>query len=835
MQTVRLSIGLFGVVMIVALTARAEAQLSPRLRMVARGMMQPRARVTARLHGGAARLQSLGFPARTLSDEVATVELDAAGLAWLGANVGDARIEEHRVLLPQLDRATAAIGATAVRQETGLSGRGTLVGVVDTGIDFRHADLRNLDGSTRVQALLDHRTPVDARHAELGSFGGALWHKDEIDALLAAEAAGTPPPLAIPEADIDGHGTHVASLAASNGLATGKGLPAGRYVGVAPEAGLLIAQTSSATGSFTDVDVLDACRFMLAEKRALGRPLVVNISLGGTGGPHDGSTNIERSLDELFPRDQPGLALTVAAGNLGFQDLHAGGWRLADEEAITLHLDEASVDGNVSIDLWYRGDLAIAIESPSGRRSSWIERGKGLDIMYEGEGRVLVENGGTTLPSGLVDGAIVLEGLSATRPGAGDWKIWVRGPAIRYDLWLESSPLSGLFRFSDHVVSDDNLTVPATSHGAISVGSVSSRFDWLTFDAGPFVVPVVDPTSIGNASRFSGMGPTSDGRFAPDVAAPGEFILGAMSRDAPPTVDTSVFHTSNSGPRFLWGDDGLHGALRGTSQASPIVAGVIALLFEADPTLTSEAVREILRATATPVPGTAGWSPRVGFGRVDAQAAVRYLRGLHGMLVDAATSPVGVSRDQLPPDSDETTTVTVTPRDQSGLPLGPGHQVAITLSAGAPLGEVVDIGSGRYERSFVAHAPRGATGVATAIVDGVTLAEQPRVFFVVGRNEIGGALRPGGGCDLGGTPVELPGRGNRFPWPTVVGVVLWLMLALIRRSSDSFAQASAGILRGRSREIRQVHEDHRRGLAAMLSSRRDHASRSASLRRKSWR
>lgn len=759
--------------------APAEAQLSPRLRMVARGMMrarsQPHTPVTVRLPGGAARLQSLGFSARTLSGGVATVELDAAALAWLALNVTDAQIEEPRTLRPQLDRATAAIGAPAVRQETGLSGRGTLVGVVDTGIDFRHADLRNLDGSSRVEALLDHRTPVDGRHAELGSFGGALWHKDEIDALLAAEAAGTTPPIAIREADVDGHGTHVASLAASNGLATGKGFPGGRYVGVAPEAGLLIAQTSSATGSFTDVDVLDACRFMLAEKTALARPLVVNISLGGTGGPHDGSTNLERALDELFPRDQPGLALTVAAGNLGFQDLHAGGWQLGDEQAVTLHLDEASQDGSVPVDLWYRGDLAIAIESPRGRRSSWIERGKGLDIMYDGEGRVLVENGGTTLPSGLVDGAIVLEGLSASRPIAGDWKIWVRGPAIRYDLWLESSPLSGLFRFSDHVVTDDNLTVPATSRGAISVGSVSSRFDWITFDALPFVVPGSDPTFLGNASRFSGMGPTSDGRFAPDVAAPGEFILGAMSRDAPPTVDTSVFHTNSSAPLFLWGDDGLHGALRGTSQASPIVAGVIALLFEADPSLTSEAVREVLRATARPVPGTAGWSPRVGFGRVDARAAVSYLRGQHGVLVDAHTSPVGVSRDQLPPDSDETTTVTVTPRDASGLPLGPGHRVAITLSAGAPLGEVVDIGSGRYERSFVAHAPRGQTGIGTVVVDGVTLAQQSRVFFVVGRNEIGGALRPGGACDLGATP-----GANLFPWPAVVGLALWLMLT--RRS-----------------------------------------------------
>jgi hypothetical protein len=121
------------------------------------------------------------------------------------------------------------------------------------------------------------------------------------------------------------------------------------------------------------------------------------------------------------------------------------------------------------------------------------------------------------------------------------------------------------------------------------------------------------------------------------------------------------------------------------------------------------------------------------------------VRGLRGGAVDAAASSVSVSRDALPP-GEATTVATVTPRDAAGAPLGAGHAVEIVASAGAPLGDVVDAGAGRYERPFVAHASRGQVGVITARVDGVELAAHPSVYFVVDRREIGRPFSAGGGC-----------------------------------------------------------------------------------------
>jgi hypothetical protein len=128
---------------------------------------------------------------------------------------------------------------------------------------------------------------------------------------------------------------------------------------------------------------------------------------------------------------------------------------------------------------------------------------------------------------------------------------------------------------------------------------------------------------------------------------------------------------------------------------------------------------------------------------------------VHGTTPDAERSAVGVSRDLLPPETEETTIVTVTPRDATGLPLGFGHAVDIMLSAGAPTGAVVDAGAGRYERTFVAHAPLGSVGVVTATVDGVVLSTQPQVFFARSRADVGGNFVGGGGCAFeGGNPAS---------------------------------------------------------------------------------
>lgn len=706
-----------------------------------------RALVTVRIPGGAARLRQAGFDARPLAGDIADLRATPADLRRLVALPGVVAVEERRILRPLLDASGPAINAPAARAATGLDGTGALVAVIDTGVDFRHADLRRADGTTRIVSILDYMHNRGALHPELPDYdGGAIWLQPDIDATLAADAGGPTPPAPVAEVDLNGHGTHVAGIAASNGLATGNGLPAGRYVGVAPGAGLVVVQGTHGDATFTDSDVIAGCRFAVDEGARLGMPVVANLSLGSNSGPHDGTSDLEVALDALFPADQPGRALVVAAGNEGGRDQHAGAWALDGRVTIDVQNPSSSLpDAQLAFEIWRTGSFSITVVSPAGHRYGPVKSGTSFNGPSSREGQVLVDNGASSAPraDGRQPASVTIAGPAGGAPAGGHWQLIFDGQAHRWDIWISNDPGGATpAHFIDRVAEDDRLDMPATAHNAITVGSFITRNSWTTKDGDPIMRSGV----IGAPSSFSSNGPTADDRFAPDVIAPGEYIVSALSADASPDNPNSAFFVS-PGNHLAWADDGVHGVLRGTSQAVPHAAGAIALLFQADPTLTSSAVREILRVSAHD--GGAGYTPKLGFGKLDVLAATQFALGARGAAVSATASSVGVSRDVVPP-GDETTVVTVTPRADDGTPLGPGRAVIISASAGEPTGDVVDVGSGRYERTFAAHAPRGTTAVVTVTVDGVALAAHPAIYIVNARSEIGSPFAAGGGCATAG-------------------------------------------------------------------------------------
>jgi hypothetical protein len=132
----------------------------------------------------------------------------------------------------------------------------------------------------------------------------------------------------------------------------------------------------------------------------------------------------------------------------------------------------------------------------------------------------------------------------------------------------------------------------------------------------------------------------------------------------------------------------------------------------------------------------------------------------------------------LPP-GDATTTVTVTPRDANGVPVGPGHDVSIEASAGVGTGPVVDVGFGRYERTFAAQAPRGTAARVTVVADGVELTTHPTFYIAADRTEIGNNFVARGGC-------ALPGRTDvSFGTAALVAAALWLTRNSRRRRARS--------------------------------------------------
>ncbi|MCU1281616.1 MAG: hypothetical protein JWM53_5162, partial [bacterium] len=477
------------------------------------GAHDGRALVTVRVAGGAARLRHAGFDARALAGDVAELRATADDLRRLLAFPKVITVEERRILRPLLDASTPAIGAPAARAESGLDGAGALVALIDTGVDFRHPDLRRADGGTRVAAILDYVHARGDLHPELPDYnGGAVWLQPDIDATLAADGSGQPPTDGVTEVDINGHGTHVAGIAASNGLATGNGLPAGRYVGVAPAAQIIAVQGTHGDATFTDSDVIAGCRFAVDQAERLGRPVVANLSLGSNTGPHDGTSDLELALDALFPADQPGRALVIAAGNEGGRDQHAGGWAL--DGSITLPVSVASSsqpNAQLAFEIWYSGSSTITVISPAGHRYGAVKFGGAFNGPMTGEGQVLIDNGasGGARADGRQPASVVIEGPAGGAPSAGRWSLVLEGRAHRWDVWISDEPSAATpAHFIDRVAEDDRLDMPATAHNAITVGSFVTRNQWTTVDG----MPVTRSAMIGDPSSFSSSGPTADDR-----------------------------------------------------------------------------------------------------------------------------------------------------------------------------------------------------------------------------------------------------------------------------------------------------------------------------------
>ena len=683
-----------------------------------------------------------GMSMTPLSRTVAEVRVSAADLRGLLASPVVTRIDGLHSLRPLLDQSRNLIGAQAASDKYLARGKGVLVGIVDTGADFRHADLRDPMGKTRIGYLLSSTEARDGRHPEFPDYGGMqVSTAKDIDEVLDYESKGMQPPVPIRQVDTNGHGTHVAGIAASSGLATSPLFPAGRYVGIAPESTLCIVKATRDEVTFDDVDILLGVRFCLDRAEENKQPVVVNLSLGGPGGLHDGSSLMEVALDELFA-DRPGRVLVTASGNSGDYDIHAGASLLLGSHEVTLKVTRLDVLAEKSfalLELYYdasappkvggAAELTVGLRSPSGRRFE-VPMGQSLKATFEGEGTAVIDASDQSA-TGKRGVLIHLSGVTGSEPPKpGDWNVSIQGKTRRYDLWqVDQSPDLDL-ALRGHLDPDGYIGIPASAASAISVGALRSRLAWKRNDG----KEAVFDRELGRVATFSSGGPLGSGGFAPDIVAPGEFILSALSTAALQSDPRSSFALPHD-PGLLIADDGLHGVLRGTSQAAPHVAGAVALMLEARPTLTTTQVRELLRTTASQ-PLARGYGPRRGFGQLNVEAVFGRLRGekLYGL--SALMSDVGVSQDIAAPYA-ETTTVTVTPRDLLGQPLGPGLPVSITSDRGAWLGEVRDVGHGRYERTLLAEGPRGSRATIEVRVGGTLLDQQPVVHFVGERSEIG--------------------------------------------------------------------------------------------------
>jgi subtilisin family serine protease len=574
---------------------------------------------------------------------------------WLAPGELESFVSEHpEVKLhwapprrPLVDQAQRWTGAGAFRTETGFTGKGVVVGIVDTGLDVTHRDLRNADGTSRVRFLLDLSRPPSDHEPELeeeygctGDAECAIYDNEALDELMTNGVTGDEP------RDVQGHGTHVASLAAGNGLST-KGA---RYAGIAPEAVLFGARVSRAgDGAIRDPDIILATRFIFEQAERLGMPAVVNLSLGSDFGPHDGSSALEQGLASFVGPEHPGRAIVVAAGNSA--GLYSG-IGTGEPEPYGIHT-EVHVPRESQVEVPIMTPTIALGARRGGTVYVWLGFRPGDEVSvglgHDGDDWVppVSPGGATTLSKSGFSGTI-FNGRSSSqggiRVGSHDAVVVIDGdfePGAVFTLrlsghgtvsvWLQSSggasPDISTGALLPRGEKQGTINIPASHPDLIAVGATVNRNRWLDSRGKPFLVAVEDGSSDlleeDATALFSAAGPNALGTMKPDIVAPGMYVVGAMATDADPRTNggQGVFasHGRCGTPDYecFVTEDDQHAVTSGTSMSSPLVAGAVALLFQSHPELTQGQVRALLQAGARQPTGTVLAEQQVGPGALD--------------------------------------------------------------------------------------------------------------------------------------------------------------------------------------------------------------------------
>jgi minor extracellular serine protease Vpr len=561
-------------------------------------------------------IENNGGKVFTAAGDIITAEVPGSLLAETALSPDIVYIDASAVSKPKIDVSRVETKVNQVHDGTGLTrpykGNGVVVGVVDSGIDWKHQDFKN-SGGNRIRFLWDMS---GSGNPPSGYNYGTEYTKAQLDANQCNEK------------DLDdggGHGTHVAGTAAGSGGANAS------YLGMAPESDIIFVKGFRSGPGFADVDVLNGCSYIFNKAQQLGKPAVINLSLGGHYGPHDGSSLYEQGLSNLTGN---GKIIVAAAGNEGGDYIHSSyvttGSSFQDASG-TFFLPEQGAT-IIAADMWYNsGNISCGIAAFDGSlqfigATSGVAPGQKIEDLPFTVGSttyawVTVDATGTNNPNnGANEVVLVIDSHNgAVNLGAVYWLFYTYGSGT-FDAWTIAGGSFDPFSQTWVKGGDTFKTtgMPGTSQKVLCIGSHVTKDRWIDIDGVTRLQPG-NPV-IGKISSFSSLGPSRDGRIKPDIVAPGEVIIAALSSDL----------TQTPRPNILQG--GKHQKMQGTSMAAPHVAGAVALMLEKNSSLNYEQVVAHLKNTAKK-DGFTGNSANntYGNGKLDAYAAFNAVSGGGGV------------------------------------------------------------------------------------------------------------------------------------------------------------------------------------------------------------
>lgn len=442
-----------------------------------------------------------------------------------------------------------------------LTGRGVLIGIVDSGVDYRHPAFLTADGKSRILRLWDQSIPGNPPE---GYATGTEYTNEEInEALSLSVQEGR---RLVPSEDGSGHGTAVLGVAAGSDFSRGA-----VNRGVAYESDLLVVKMGiPRQDSFPrTTELMQGVDYLVRQAIRLGRPIALNLSFGNNYGSHRGDSLLETYLDNVSGMGKN--VICVGMGNNGNDALHTGE-KLSPGEIQEIELGVGAFEPTLNVQLWknYEDEMEIYLEHPAGERVGPLFETLGAQRWQAGNTELLIYYG-KPAPYHVTQ-EIYVDFLPQDEKtpyvDSGVWKIILAARNIKngeYFLWLPGGKTLNPGTAFYLPRPQGTLTIPATARRVISVGAYDARQN--------------------TYADFSGRGCRALPYPKPDLAAPGVDIYA---------------------PR----PGGGYAAFTGTSFSTPFVTGAAALLMEwgiirrNDPYLYGEKLKAYLRRGAKALQGS---------------------------------------------------------------------------------------------------------------------------------------------------------------------------------------------------------------------------------------
>lgn len=491
-----------------------------------------------------------------------------------------------------------------------LKGTGVVLGVIDTKVDFDHADFRKADGSTRFRYIWDQT--VSGSNPPLPYSYGKQWSWIDINSGNCTHTSDS----------AFGHATCVTGIAAGNGLSVAGTQHEGMVTGIAPEADIVFVNVNEADEDYL-VHIADAVDYIFKKADALGKPCVINTSTGTYYGSHDGNDLTTQIIEHLLT-ERNGRCLVAAGGNGGNIPHHLS-YNIPADSAYTFF---KSASPEVYFDFWAdtanfkQAQFTVGCNDTLGNNLGQLRYFTVPADFNPAPGSTvyLTQNlysntnslGQVNMAVTLDDNRYQVEFLIYSNNISNYWRLQTTGSG-KFDLWA-SSALIGTADITSYIKTgnvsnpeifiqypnyrhpDSLKTIVSSwqcSDKVITVANYSNRAGYLDRDSvyQDMTIPPFNET-VGKRFVTSSLGPTRDGRLKPDIAATGSTTI--CTGDAGYVYNLS-FNALNRRKTSITLKHVRNG---GTSMASPVVAGIAALYLQKKPTATYDEIKEAIICTA---------------------------------------------------------------------------------------------------------------------------------------------------------------------------------------------------------------------------------------------